>query len=420
MEKTFSKIKKYNPWEGYNIDPGFERIHYLDKVLRFTGNKLVKVIVGQRRCGKSYILRQIIKTLLEKKKVNPKNIFYLNKEYTGYEEIKDARDLETLFLYYRETLKVKGKIFLFLDEIQNIDRWESFVNSYAQDFADEYEIFITGSNSSLLSGELATMLSGRYVEFEVLPFSLQEMAKAKNQQIDKPFLLDYLKNGGLPEMLNLHDEELQKHYVEDLRNTIVLRDIMQKNSVKDLVLLEDLFRFVSTNVGSLTSVSSIIDYFKGRRKKTNYETVSAYLKYLTETFVVHEAERYNLRGKQTLGGNRKYYLNDLAFKNHLYGFYPTDVSHQLENFVYVQLKRLGYKVYVGVLHKKEIDFVATRNNETLYVQVAYQLNDEKTIEREFGNLLAIKDNHEKIVVSLDDTKFSNYQGIKHLWPWELV
>lgn len=420
MERTFDKIKKYNPWDGYDINPGFERTHYLEKILKFTGNKLVKVIVGQRRCGKSYILRQIIKTLWSRQKVNPKNIFYLNKEYTGYEEIKDARDLETLFLYYRRTLNVEGKIYLFLDEIQNIDRWESFVNSYAQDFTDEYELFITGSNSSLLSGELATMLSGRYVEFEVLPFSLQEMAKAKNRQINKQFLLDYLKNGGLPEMLNLKDEELQKHYVEDLRNTIVLRDIMQKNAVKDLTLLEDLFRFVSTNVGSLTSVSGIIDYFKARRKKTNYETVSSYLRYLTDTFVVHEAERYNLRGKQTLGGNRKYYLNDLAFKNHLFGFFPTDISHQLENFVYVQLKRLGYKVYVGVLHKKEIDFVATRNDETLYVQVAYQLTDEQTIEREFGNLLAIKDNHEKLVVSLDETKFSNYEGIKHLWPWELV
>lgn len=419
MKTTFDKIRKYNPWDGYDINLCYERKHYLEKILAFTGNKLVKVIVGQRRCGKSYILRQIIKALLEDQNVNPKNIFYLNKEYTSYEEIVNAGDLEALFNHYRETLKVAGKVYLFLDEIQNIDRWETFVNSYAQDFTDEVEIFITGSNSELLSGELATLLSGRYVQFEVMPFSLQEVASVKNGEINTAFFMDYLKTGGLPELLHLEDEEIKKHYVADLRNTIVLRDIMQRNTIKDLALLEDLFRFVSTNMGSLTSVTGIIDYFKNRKKKTNYETISTYLKYLTETFVVHEAERYNLRGKQTLSGNKKYYLNDTAFKNLIFGFYPTDVSHQLENYVYMQLKRMGYHVFVGVLHKKEIDFVAIKNEETLYVQVALQLTDEKTIAREFGNLLAIKDNHEKVVVSMDETKFSNFEGIRHLWPWEL-
>ncbi len=420
MKTVFDKIIKYNPWYGFDINLGLERSAYLKKILKYTDNKLIKVIVGQRRSGKSYVLRQIINTLITKQKTNPHNIFYLNKEYMAYDEILTSKDLEELFLYYRKKLNVSGKIYLFVDEIQNIENWETFVNSYSQDFTNEYEIFITGSNSNLLSGELASLLSGRYVQFEVLPFSLFEFGAFKNMEVNKGLFLEYIQTGGLPELLNLPDEEVKKHYVSDLKNTIVLRDIIQRNQVKDLTLLEDVFKFLSTNVGSLTSVTNIVNYFKSKKKQTNYETVSTYLNYLLDTFVVHQVERYNLRGKQALGGNKKYYLNDLAFKNYLLGYYPTDIGHHLENYVFLQLKRMGYQVSVGVLHKKEIDFVARKNDKIIYVQVAYILNDEKTIDREFGNLLAIKDNHEKFVITLDEMKFSDYEGIRHLWPWELV
>jgi len=420
MEHIFNKIKRYNPWEGVNYNSGFERVGYLEKISGYLGNNLVKVLVGQRRTGKSYVLRQIMNTLITAHSVNPKNIFYLNKEYTAYDEITNAEKLEELFTYYLEKNQPAGKTYIFLDEVQNISNWENFVNSYSQDFTREYELFITGSNSKLLSGELATLLSGRYIEFEILPFSLFEFAGFKNQTVDKNLFLNYLQTSGLPEMFNFNDEEIRRHYVGDLKNTIVLRDIVQRNQVKDLNLLEEIFKFLSVNIGSLTSLTGIVKYFKSKQKQTNYETISTYVGYLLDTFIVHEVERYNLRGKQSLGGVRKYYINDLAFKNYVYGYYPSDVGYNLENYVYLQLRRLGYNISVGVMNGNEIDFVAQKPGKTLYVQVAYLLNEPKTIEREFGNLLAIKDNHEKMVISMDEMQFSDYEGIRHLRPWELV
>lgn len=419
MQKIFENIHKYNTWSGIKQNTGFERKNYLNKINKYIDNKLIKILIGQRRVGKSYILRQIINFLLEIKKVNPHNVFYVNKEYTAFDSIKSYENLETLFKYYKNKLNVSGKIYIFLDEVQNIKNWEKFVNSYSQDFSSEYEIFITGSNSELLSGELATLLSGRYVEFDIFPFSLQEFATYKELKINKQTFLQYLQKGSLPEILNLKDKEIQLHYVESLKNTIILRDIIHRNKIKDAILLENIFKFLAVNIGNLTSFSSIIKYFKSIQKKTNYETISTYVKYLKNTLIIHQAERYDLRGKQILGGVSKYYLNDLAFKNYLFGYLPTDIGYNLENYVYMYLRMKGYNVYVGVSKNQEIDFIAKKSNKTIYIQVAYLLNSEKTIDREFGNLLLIKDNHEKIVISMDDIKFTNYKGIKHLRPWEL-
>ncbi|HEY5509406.1 MAG TPA: ATP-binding protein [Prolixibacteraceae bacterium] len=419
MQSIFDKIRVYNVWDGHSYDTGFERSEYLNTITKYIGNKLIKVLVGQRRVGKSYVLRQIINYLTSVKGVNPQNIFYINKEFTAFDDIKLSSDLDSLFKYYRKQFSLVGKIYLFLDEVQNIQNWETFANSYSQDFTSEYEVFITGSNSNLLSGELASMLSGRYVEFEIFPFSFFEFAGIKNWPINKENFLKYMQSGGLPEMFNFEQEELHRHYTESLRNTIVLRDIVGRHNIKDLSLLEDVFKFLSVNIGNLTSFSSIVNYFKSKQKKTNYETISSYVGFLKDTFIIHQAERFNLRGKQLLGGECKYYLNDLSFKNYLLGNYPSDIGNNLENYVYMQLRRMGYKVTVGVFKDVEIDFVAQKPEKTLYVQVCYLLNETKTVEREFGNLLLIKDNHEKIVVSLDDFKFSDYEGIKHIRPWEL-
>ena len=419
MNHIFEKIRKYNIWDGQSLQIGYERNNYLEKITEYIDTRLVKVLVGQRRVGKSYILRQIISFLTEHKKVDPQNIFFINKEYTAFDDIKTATDLENLFSYYKEHYQVNGKIYIFLDEVQNIDNWESFVNSYSQDFTQEFELFITGSNSNLLSGELATLLSGRYIEFEILPFSFFEFTGIKNLPAKKESFLTYLQTGGLPEMFHFNSEELNRNYSESLKNTVILRDIVGRHKIKDLQLLEDLFKFLAVNIGNLTSISSIVNYFKSKQKKTNYETISTYIGYLKDTFIFHRAERYNLRGKQTLGGECKYYLNDLAFKNFLFGFYPSDIGYNLENYVFTQLKRMGYKVSVGILNNLEIDFVAQKSEKTIYVQVCYLLSSQKVIDREFGNLLLIKDNHEKFVVSLDDLEFSNYEGIKHLHPWEL-
>jgi len=418
MEILFEKIKKYNCWDGKNFNTGFERNNYLQEILKYLDNKLVKAIVGQRRAGKSYIQRQIMTFLRKNRNVDPKNIFYVNKEYLAFDKIKTVTDLDDIFKFYKKKLNPTGKIYIFIDEIQNITDWEKFVNSYSQDYTYEYELFITGSNSSLLSGELSSLLSGRYIEFEVFPFDLFEFAEFKELEINKNTFLQYIQTSGLPEMFNFDQEEIKRNYISSLKNTIVLRDIISRYKIKDVELLESIFKFISSNIGSLTSFASIIKYFKGKQKKTNYETLSTYVNYLKNTFIIHEADRYNLRGKQTLGGERKYYINDLSFKNYLLGFYPEDIGYNLENFVFLQLKNLGYKPMVGVLNNKEIDFVAKKANKTVYIQVAYLLSESKTIEQEFGNLLAIKDNFDK-VVSLDETHFSNYQGVKHLRPWEL-
>ncbi|MCK9413930.1 MAG: ATP-binding protein [Prolixibacteraceae bacterium] len=420
MQSIFDKIAVYNVWDGKSYNAGYERSEYLATITRYIGNKLIKVLVGQRRVGKSYVLRQIINYLTSVKGVNPQNIFYLNKEYTAFDDVKTSSDLEALFNYYRQQFSLTGKIYIFLDEVQNILNWETFANSYSQDFTAEYELFVTGSNSNMLSGELASMLSGRYVEFEIIPFSIFEFAGIKNLTVNKENFLKYMQSSGLPELFNFEEEELHRHYTEGLRNTIVLRDIVGRHNIKDLSLLEDIFKFLSVNIGNLTSFSSIVNYFKSKQKKTNYETISSYVGFLKDTFIIHQAERFNLRGKQLLGGECKYYLNDLSFKNYLMGNYPSDIGYNLENFVYMQLRRMGYKVMVGVFNDIEINFVLQKPDKTLYVQVCYLLNEKKTIEREFGNLLMIKDNHEKIVISLDDVKFSDYEGIRHIRPWELV
>lgn len=420
MQSVFDRMRAYNVWDGKLYDTGYERTGYLDAISKFIGNKLIKVLIGQRRVGKSYVLRQIINFLTSVKGVNPQNIFYFNKEYIVFDDIKSSTDLEELFNFYRSQFNLKGKIYIFLDEVQNIRNWETFTNSYSQDFSSEYEVFISGSNSNLLSGELASILSGRYVEFEIFSFSFFEFADFKNIAISRESFLQYIQSGGLPEFFNFEQEELRRHYIESLRNTIVLRDIVGRHNIKDLSLLEDIFKFLSANIGNLTSFSTIINYFKNQQKKTNYETISSYVGFLKDTYIIHQAERYNLRGKQFLGGECKYYLNDLSFKNYLLGTFPSDIGNILENYTYMQLKRMGFKVSVGIFNDVEIDFVAQKPEKTMYVQVCYILNEAKTIEREFGNLLLIKDNHEKIVVSLDDFKLSDYEGIKHLRPWELV
>jgi len=420
MLELFNKIKKYNCWDGKKFKTGFIRENYLNNILQFQGNKLVKVIVGQRRVGKSFILRQIMSFLRTEKNVNHKNIFYLNKEFLVFNEINTAVDLENIFEFYKKKLNVVGKIFIFIDEIQNIKDWEKFINSYSQDFTNEYEIFITGSNSNLLSGELATLLSGRYIEFEIFSFDFHEYASYKKIPLNKQNFIEYLQTGGLPEMFNFDQQEIKYHYIASLKNTIILRDIISRHRIKDVDLLENIFHFICSNIGNLTSLSNIVKYFKSKQKKTNYETLSSYVEYLRDSFIIHEAERFNLKGKQVLGGERKYYLNDLSFKNFLFGFFPDDIGSHLENYIFLQLKRMNYNVRVGVLADKEVDFVAQKQDKTVYLQVAYLLQNEKTIEREFGNLISINDNFDKIVVSLDDTHFSSYKGIKHLFPWELA
>jgi len=419
MENLFENLSQYNFWTKKNVNFGYIRANYLNNIIKYLNTKLVKVLTGQRRCGKSYILRQIIQYLINNQNVNPNNIFYMSKEFIGFETITNSTHLHQLFIYYKQKLNVTGRIYVFLDEIQNIENWELFVNSYSQDFTSEYEIFITGSNSKLLSGELATHLSGRYIEFGIYPFSFFEYVEYHKLETNKDSYVKFLTTGGLPELVNFNQSEIIKNYIESLKSTIILRDIISRHTIKDISLLDDIFRFIISNIGNLTSVSNIVKYYKNLGKKTNYETVALYLSYLTECFVIHEIDRFDIRGKQILNGVKKFYLNDLSFKNYLLGFQPTDFGCNIENQIFSLLSEKNYKIFTGVFKDYEIDFIAQKNNETIYIQVAYLLANEETVNREFGNLQKIDDNFLKIVVSLDDIQFSHYKGIKHYRPWEL-
>ncbi len=418
MVEKIKALEKYNFWTKDIPDLGFPRKYYTQKILVATGNRLVKVLLGQRRAGKSYILRQVVSELIEGG-VNPQNTLYINKEFTDFDFIKDYKDLDAIVKAYKEYLKPNGKIWIFIDEIQNIDGWEYFVNSYSQDFVDISELFISGSNSRMLSGELATMLSGRYITFEVLPFSFAEYGGINKKSLTRNSYIEYIESGALPELFVLPNEETKRNYISAVKDTVLLRDIIQRHSVKDPKLLEDLFVYLVNNASNLISITNIVNYFKSIGRRTTYDTVANYIGFIEDTFLIHKVERFDIRGKDTISGNSKYYINDLSFKNYLYSGFGYGVGYKLENIVYLDFRRAGYQIYVGALRDKEVDFVTKKGEQVIYVQVAYMLVDEQTIRREYAPLEAIQDNYEKIVVSLDDFKFPSNKGIKHIQAWEL-
>lgn len=418
MEENFTALKKYNFWEGNVPELGYYRKDYTDKIFAYTGSKLVKVLVGQRRTGKSYILRQIAHKLIEGG-VDPRNIFYVNKEFTDFDFISGYKDLEVLLKLYRERLKPEGKVWLFIDEVQNISGWEHFVNSHSQDFVESYEIFISGSNSKMLSMELATLLSGRYVNFEVFPFSYAEYTGITQKELAKQSYIDYLESGALPELFVLPNDETKRNYISAIKDTVLLRDIIQRHSIKDPKLLEDVFVYLVNNASNLVSIVNIVNYFKSNGRKTTYDTVANYISYIEDTFMIHKVERYDIRGKETISGNCKYYINDLSFKNYLYPGFGYGVGYKLENLVYLELRRAGYEVYVGAMRDKEVDFVAKKGDRLIYLQSTYLLVDEQTTIREYAPLEAIADNYEKAVVSLDDISLPSNKGIRHIQAWKL-
>lgn len=418
MTEIFKKLKKYNFWSKETVPVGFLRTMYLERIKKYMGNNLIKVLIGQRRVGKSYILRQIIQMLMNQK-INQKNIFYLNKELIDFDTIKTYKDLSNLIDEYTKKLKPKGKIYIMLDEIQGIEQWEKIVNSLSQDYKKQYEVFITGSNSNLLSGELATYLSGRSISFEILPFLFDEYIEYFNLKKNKENYLSYLQTGGLPELYRLQDEETKMNYISSLKSTILLKDIVARFSIKDVNLLEDLFTFLTDNIGNLFSVNKIVQYLDSHKRKTNYETIANYMDYLKQSFLIHEVERYDIKGKSLLAGNKKYYLNDLAFRNYLSSGFDEGIGKKLENSLYIYYRALGYQIYIGSIGKEEVDFIIEKAGERKYVQMTYLLTTKKVIEREFRSLEKIRDAYEKMVISLDDVSFGNRKGIKHIRPWEI-
>ncbi len=417
MDELLQAIERFNFWNNPEFKSGFSRLFYLDKIRKYQNNSLVKVLVGQRRSGKSYILRQIAEQLI-RSGVSPKNILFINKEFLEFDAIQDYKDLDQLIRHYKAKLKPKGKVYLFIDEIQNIRQWERLVNSYSQDYTESYELFISGSNSKMLSGELSSLLSGRYVSFEVFPFSYAEYLGVLNLERGKASFIEYLQTGGLPELFHLPDEESKRHYVSAIKDTVLLRDIIQRQAIKDPKLLEDLFIYLINTSSNLLSINNIANYFKSQRRKTSFDTISNYIGFIEDSFLVHHSERFDIRGKETIAGNAKYYSNDQAYRNYLFGGYGHGSGYQLENIIFIELKRQGFQVYTGVLPQKEVDFVAQRAERVLYVQCAYLLADEATIKREYSALNAISDHYEKWVLSLDDISFPVQNGIRHVQAWQ--
>jgi len=418
MDEKFKALKNYNLWGDNTPSLGFTRTEYTDKIYAYKGNRLIKVLVGQRRVGKSFILRQLASRLVESG-VDKKNIFFVNCELVDFNFLKTYKDLDGLFKLYKARIKPQGRIYLFIDEVQNIEGWERVVNSYSQDYVEEYEVFISGSNSKMLSGELATLLSGRYVSFEIFPFSFREYTGITQKGQTKQSFMEYMGSGGMPELFMLPEPELKRNYISAVKDTVLLRDIIQRHSIKDARLLEDIFVYLVNNASNLLSVRNISNYFKSSGRKTSYDTVAAYIGYIEDAYLVHRVERYNIKGKETIAGNGKYYVNDLSFNNYLYQGFGYGSGYMLENLVYLELARHGFNIYVGNIKGKEVDFVSVKGDRILYVQSAFMLIDRETIEREYSALEVIDDNYEKIVVSLDEIALPSKGGIKHIQAWRL-
>ena len=419
MNDKIEQLRPYNLWNGNRINCGYMRPLYTDRIIRYLGNRLVKVLTGQRRTGKSYILRQIATKLIEQG-VNDLNILFINKEFAVFDDLKTYEYLIALIRLYMSELKAQGKFYLFIDEIQDIQGWEKSVNSFAQDYTLDCELFITGSNSQMFSSELSTLLSGRYVEFRIFPLSYEEYIGMKEMPNSKSSYLAYMQDGGYPELLNFADTEIKRNYMSGLKDTVLLKDVIRRYVLKDVRLLEDLFVYVINNASNLLSVSNISNYVKSKGRKSSYDTVSAYIGYIESTFLIHRALRYNIKGKETLAGVCKFYANDLSFRNFLYAGLGYGIGYQVENLVYLELLRQGFDVYVGTIKEKEVDFVAIKNDRRIYLQATYVLADEATIQREYTPLKLIDDNYEKYIVSLDDLPLTSQDGIRHIQAWQLA
>jgi uncharacterized protein len=388
-----------------------ERVQCLEKLKIYTGKPFIKVVSGMRRAGKSTLLGQYRRYLMQSG-VDDGCIIQINKELLEYDFIKDYRDLWNYIT--EKALGATGRIHLLIDEVQEIDQWEKAINSF---FAEGiYDITITGSNARMLSTELTTLLAGRYIEIQIHPFSFIEFRSCRLQESPDETVRDsfsnYLRYGGLPGIHNLpFNDEAVFPYLNAIYNTVLLKDVVTRNKIRDVEQLERITRFVLTNCGNITSAKSIADYLKSQRLKISVETVQNYLQYLTQAFMIHKVRRYDIKGKRLLEYSEKYYPADPGLRYGIAGYTDSDISGILETLVFLELIRRGYTVYVGQSAMMEIDFIAEKQEERIYIQVAYLLKDDKTIDREFGNLMQISDHFPKLVLSLDDFWQQNREGI---------
>ena len=388
-----------------------ERPLYLDKIMPFVDTPFVKILTGVRRCGKSTILKMIIKKIKKEKNVDDEQILNYRFDSMEYEDMTTKE----LYLEIKSKILQSKKAYLFLDEIQEIEGWEKVVNTLASDF--DVDIYITGSNSRMMSSEISTYLTGRYITFHIYTLSFEEYLMFKKSYTTlkdlKQEFSQYVRLGGFP-ATHLQDYSQDEVYtiVKDIYNSTIFSDIVRRNPVKKIDQLERVVKYTFNNIGNTFSAKSISNYFKSEQRKIDNETVHSYLEKLQKAYILHKCSRYDLQGKNILKTQEKFYLADVSLRYSALGYTVDSVASSLENIVYLELKRRGYNVYIGKTKDKEIDFVATKQNEKIYVQVTQEIKSEKTQKREYEQLLEIRDNYPKYVAMADDFAGGNYEGIK--------
>ena len=390
------------------------REQYMEQIVPFIDKPFVKVITGIRRSGKSVVLRLIRDELL-RRGVREERIIYLNFESFQWIDLKEAK---ALYAYIRGQAGDAGKYYILLDEIQEVDGWEKVVNSLLVDL--DTDIYVTGSNSRMLSSELATYFTGRYVAFHVMTLSFREYLTFHDLQANDPTLnrkeefQKYLRMGGFP-AIHTADYGYEAIYkiVYDIYSSVILRDTVQRHNIRNVELLERVVKFVFDNIGNKLNAKNIADYFKSQQRRVDMNTIYNYLNALESAFIIQRIPRYDIKGKEILQTNEKYFVSDLSLIYSVMGYRDRLIAGMLENLVCLELKRRGYEVYVGKQDDKEVDFVAIRREEKIYVQVTYQLASQATVEREFAPLLAINDHYPKYVVSMDSLWQDNVEGVRH-------
>lgn len=386
------------------------REKYLNQLINGKDLKLIKVITGVRRSGKSTLLLQY-KDYLISQNISEEDIIYMNFESAEWYSIKDYQDL---YKFIKEKIKNKNKKYILLDEVQNVEKWEKAVNSILVDMNSD--IYITGSNAYLLSSELTTLLAGRVLTIKIYPFSFKEFIKEypfKNNE-DKYEKFDkYLKYGGMPMLANMRDnEDLIINYLNDLKEVVLKKDVISRNRIKDIVFLDNLIRYMASVIGNLTTPNAIAEFMKKNGSTITNETVDSYLKMLENAYLIYRVPRYELKGKQLLKTQGKYYFIDNGLKNVISGISTYDSGSSYENLIFIELLSRGYEVYVGKYNDIEIDFIAIKPNEKIYYQVSRSILDEKVEEREKKSLLAINDNYKKVILTMDAVKNKQLEGIE--------
>ncbi len=387
-----------------------ERTEYLDKLIAFKDKQLIKIVTGIRRCGKSTLL-EIFQDWLCSQGISDEQIITINFEDIDYEEMTDYK---VLYAYLKSRLVQDKMTYIFLDEIQHVENFPKVIDSLY--IKKNVDVYITGSNAYMLSGEMATLISGRYVQIEMLPLSFKEYMESTGTMNDRGIKYrEYLENSSFPYTLELKGQPDEiRDYLEGIYNTIVIKDIVSRRKITDVMMLKSVLRFVFDNIGSPLSSKKIADTMTSNGRKTDAKTIEKYLEALVESYVIYQAKRYHIKGKQYLKTLEKYYVVDIGLRYMLLGSRPYDAGHILENVVYLELLRRGYDVYVGKIDSFEVDFVAQNSKGITYYQAALTVRDEKTLERELRPLMAIRDHYPKFILTLDEDPEEQYEGIRRI------